>query len=148
MFLFSFNNFIFMSSSFNRSIQLLRLREAQNVVQLPIFFFFLFLCQSSQGLRHCKLVFLILKISQYGGPRWSVFSKVFIHKYSKYSKVRTDIWIDIFIPKRSVATKFGKQLHLGKLIQVRLLKQVLVMSLRHQVIRQTKTIISLLPQYL
>ena len=44
--------------------------------------------------------------------------------------VRNDIKIDISISIRPMSTKFGKQVHLEKLTQMRLLKQVMVTSLR------------------
>ena len=47
---------------------LLRLSEIHNALQLPVvFFFFLlfFFSQPCPGLQNCKLVFLILKTSQY-----------------------------------------------------------------------------------
>ena len=52
----------------------LRLRKTQSALQLLIFFFFSFFffsffCYPGPVLRNCKLVFLILKISQYGGSR-------------------------------------------------------------------------------
>ena len=47
-----------------------------NALKLTVFlffsFFFLFFCQPYPGIRNCKLVFLILKILQYGGLRWWV----------------------------------------------------------------------------
>ena len=56
---------------------LLCLRETHNLLQLPVFFFsffFSFFCQPNLGLRNCKLVFLMLKISQYDGPnQWAQF---------------------------------------------------------------------------
>ena len=52
---------------------ILRLREMRNALQLPVFFFFFlffsFFGQPCLGLRDCKSVFLILKISQYADPR-------------------------------------------------------------------------------
>ena len=50
-------------------VKLLRLCETQNALQLPVFFFFSLYCQLYPGLRNCKSVFLILKISQYGKSR-------------------------------------------------------------------------------
>ena len=44
---------------------LLHLHKRQNALNLPVLFFFLFLCQPYPGLRNYKLVFLILKILQY-----------------------------------------------------------------------------------
>ena len=44
--------------------------------------------------------------------------------------VRTDIRIDISISIRPMTIKFGKQVHLGKLMQMRLIKQVMVTSSR------------------
>ena len=44
--------------------------------------------------------------------------------------VRIDIRIDISISVRSMITKFAKQVHLQDLTQMRLIKQVLVTSLR------------------
>ena len=40
--------------------------------------------------------------------------------------VRTDIRIDISISIRPMASKFGKEVHLGELTQMRLIKQVLL----------------------
>ena len=53
----------------------MRLLETHNALLLSVFFFFLFFvsffCQPYPGLRNRKSVFLILKISQYGGSwRW------------------------------------------------------------------------------
>ena len=45
--------------------------------------------------------------------------------------VRFDIRIDMFISIRPMITKFGKQVHLQDLTQIRLIKLVLVTSLRH-----------------
>ena len=46
-------------------------------------------------------------------------------------QVRIDIRIDISIPMRPLITKFGNQVHLQDLTQMRLIKQVLmIMSLR------------------
>ena len=44
--------------------------------------------------------------------------------------VRTDILIDISISMKPRTTKSGKQLHLGELTQMKLIKQVLVLSSR------------------
>ena len=44
--------------------------------------------------------------------------------------VRTDIRIDISISMRPIITKFGKQVHLQNSPQMRLIKLVLVTSLR------------------
>ena len=52
---------------------ILRWCETCNALQLPVFFFFFFsyFCQPYPRLRNFKSVFLILKISQYGGSmRW------------------------------------------------------------------------------
>ena len=43
--------------------------------------------------------------------------------------VGTDIRIDISISMRPIITKFGKQVHLRELTQMRLIKQMLVTSL-------------------
>ena len=53
---------------------LLRLCETYNALQLPVFFFFVFFyfsffCQLCPVLWNCKSVFVILKISQFGGLR-------------------------------------------------------------------------------
>ena len=48
-------------------ILLSRLREMRCASQLHVFFYFF--CQLCPGIQNCKSVFLILKISQYGGPR-------------------------------------------------------------------------------
>ena len=45
--------------------------------------------------------------------------------------VRTDIGIDISISIRLMITKFDKQVQLQNLTQMRLIKQVLATSLRH-----------------
>ena len=83
----------------------LGVRETHNALQLPVFFFFSFFCESYKGLRNCKSVFPILKISQYGGSRqWAKFFQV-LH-------AKIDIRIDISISIRSMTTKFGKQVHL------------------------------------
>ena len=54
-------------------MNLLRLRETHNALQLPVFFFFSFFysffCQTYPGLRNGKSVFMILKILQYTGSR-------------------------------------------------------------------------------
>ena len=71
--------------------------------------FFLFFCQSYQGLRNCKSVFLILKILQCGG--WG-------SEFSFFQGIHTiiDTTIDICIFVRPVmTTKFGKQVHLQDL---------------------------------
>ena len=44
--------------------------------------------------------------------------------------VRIDVKIDISITIRPMITKFGKHVHLQNLIQMRLINQVLVTSLR------------------
>ena len=54
------------------------------------------------------------------GGEFSIFMQ-FIH-------VRFDIRIGIFISIRLMITKFGKQVHLQDLIQMRLIKLVLVRS--------------------
>ena len=46
-----------------------RLGEMQNALQLHMLFFFLIFCQPYPGFRNCKSVFLILKISQFGGSK-------------------------------------------------------------------------------
>ena len=52
---------------------LFTLRKTHNTLQLPVFFFFSFFlsffCKPYPGLGNCKLIFLILKISHYGGSR-------------------------------------------------------------------------------
>ena len=54
-------------------IWFLRLHETHNALQFPVFFFFLsFFCHPYPGLGNCVSVFLILKISQYGGSRRGV----------------------------------------------------------------------------
>ena len=52
----------------NLANKFLRLCEMHDVLQLTVFFFSYF-CQSCPGLRNCKSVFLILKISQDGKSR-------------------------------------------------------------------------------
>ena len=44
--------------------------------------------------------------------------------------MRTDIRIDISISIRSMANTFGKQVHIGEMAQMRLVKQVLLTSSR------------------
>ena len=71
----------------------LRLLETQNALQLPVFFLSFF-CQPYKGLRNYKSVFLILKISQYGGSRWWVlllprypcklYKNWYLHFYKSY----------------------------------------------------------------
>ena len=106
----------------------MRLRETHNALQLPMFFFlfffffFSFFFQPHPGLRNSKWVFLILKILQYGKSRqWVPLfpSHPCKNWYKNY----------IFISIRSVITKFGKQVHLQDLTQMRLIKQMLVTSL-------------------
>ena len=53
----------------------------------------------------------------------SAFSKVFIH-------TRTDVRVNISISAKPMPTKFGKQVHLEALNQMRLMKQLLVTPLR------------------
>ena len=77
-------------TSTNRSC-LLRLRETNNSLQLPVFllyFFCWFLCQPCPWFWNCKSVFMILKISQYGGGGDDLSFFQGIH-------VRTDIKIYI-----------------------------------------------------
>ena len=62
----SVSNFTFID------IVLLQLCELQKALQSPVFFFLLFFCQSYPGFQNCKSIFLIVKISQYGGSRWWV----------------------------------------------------------------------------
>ena len=81
-------------------------------------FFLLFFCQRYPRLPNCKSVFLILIISQYGRSRWWV-------QLFQGIRVRIDIRIDIFISVRRMTTKFGEQVHLQDLTQMRLIKQVL-----------------------
>ena len=53
-------------------LHFLRLRVTHKTLQLPVFFFcllFLFFCQPYPEFWDGKLVFLILKILQYGGSR-------------------------------------------------------------------------------
>ena len=119
----------FLSSFCWNPFILLRLRETHNVLQLSVFFFFvsfffLFFCQLYPGLWNCQSVFLILKVSQYGGSRPWVQRFQGIH-------VRIDIRINISISIRPMITKFGKQVQLEDLTQMDLKKQVLVTSL-HQ----------------
>ena len=118
---------------------LLRLRKAHNALQLHVFFFFSFFCQPYQGLRNCKSVFLILKVSQYGG------SEAVSPAFFQGIHVRTDIRIDVSISIWRMITKFGKQVHLQDTRQMRLVKQVLATYV--QITWQTKKI-SLLPQCL
>ena len=77
--------------------------ETQNVLQLPVFFFFFcFFCESYPGLWKCKSVFLILKILQYGT------SKLWVQGVH----VRIDMRIDISVSIRFITNKFCKQVHL------------------------------------
>ena len=96
---------------------LLRLRKTHNTFQLPVFFsvFFLllFLCQPGQGLWNCKLVFLILKISQYGRLRWWF-------NFFQGMLVRIHIRIDISIFIWPMTTKFSRQVHIEELTQMKL----------------------------
>ena len=45
--------------------------------------------------------------------------------------VRTDVKIDISISTRTMTTKFGKQLHVKDLTEMRLINQLLVTTLRY-----------------
>ena len=47
-----------------------------------------------------------------------------------WNHLRIDTITDISISVRPITTKFGKQAHQEKLIQIRLIKQVLVVSSR------------------
>ena len=91
---------------------------------MPVpFFFFSFFCQHYLGLRNCKSVLLILKISQYSQSRWSV------QLFPRYPcKNWYKNWCLHFY--KTYITKFGKEVHLQDLIQMRLIKEVLVTSLR------------------
>ena len=97
-----------------------------------------FFCRAYPGFRYCKLVFLILKISQYGGSRrWVQFfpryscKNWFKNWYIDFCKTYDhQIWQACTISVRPMITKFGKYVHLQNLTQVRLIKQVLVTSLR------------------
>ena len=63
---------------------LLRLRETQNALQFPVFYF-LFFFQPYPGFRNYKLVFLILKICKYG--RWRRWVQLFPrYSYEKWYK--------------------------------------------------------------
>ena len=88
---------------------------------------------SASGTSECKSVFLILKISQYGRSRRFSFFQV-IH-------VRIDIRINISISIGPMITKFGKQVYLQDLIQMRLIKQVLVTGHYVKITWQNKTTI-------
>ena len=83
---------------------LLLLRETQNALQLPVFFFFF---QKS-----CNMA---------DREEFRFFQDV---------HVRIDIRIGISSFIRPLTTKFDKQVHLQDLTQLRLIKQVLVTSLR------------------
>ena len=50
--------------------------------------------------------------------------------FSKCIYVGADIRIDIFVSIRPMTTIFSKQVHLGELIQMKSIKQVLVTSSR------------------
>ena len=71
------------------------------------------------------------RISQYGGSKWWVQFFQGIH-------VRIDIGIDISISIKPITTKFGKQVHLQGLIQMRQIKKVLVTSLRQDHVTSKK----------
>ena len=85
------------------SIKLLLLRETHNALQLLMFFFFLFFYQPCPGLRYCKSVFLIFRISQYSGP------KLWVQFFRDNHIIRIDISISIRIwpPNWQVATSWG-----------------------------------------
>ena len=86
-----------------QNMNLLRLREMHNVLQLPVFFFyfFSFFCQPYPALQNCKSVFLILKIS-------NMTDRSFLQGIH----VRIGTRIDISISMRPMITKFGKQVPL------------------------------------
>ena len=84
---------------------LLLLRETQNALQLPVFFFFF---QKSRNM----------------ADRDGEF------RFFQDVHVRIDIRIGISRFIRPMTTKFEKQVHLQDLTQLRLIKQVLVTSLR------------------
>ena len=72
---------------------ILRLHETHNALQLPLFFFFSFFCHLYPGLRNCKLVFLILKISVDRGGEVQLFPRYpcknwyknwYLHFYKTY----------------------------------------------------------------
>ena len=56
---------------------------------------------------------------------------IFVGKRFRGIHVRIDIRIDVSISIRPLTNKFGKQVHLEKLTQLRLISQVLV-TLSHQ----------------
>lgn len=85
-----------LSLTWEKQMDFLRLCETSNTLQLPVFLFF---CQSCPGVWNWESVFLILKISQYGGA----FS------ISQGIHVRFDIRIDISISIRPKITKFGNR---------------------------------------
>ena len=133
--------------------ELLCLRKTNNTLQLPVFFFsffFLLFWQPYPGFRNCKSAFLILKMADWGGE-FSFFQDIY---------VRIDIRIDISISIRSMTTKFGKQVHVGELTQMRLievtnLEQLLPIMLLYPLVTwpfeitwQTINTISPLPQCL
>ena len=59
-------------ASGNKMLQYPHIDTTHNALQLFVFFFsiFFFFCQPYLGLHNCKLVFLILKISQYDRSKW------------------------------------------------------------------------------
>ena len=79
--------------------------RTHNALQLAMFFLS-FLVETFPGLINCKLVFLILRISQRGGL--SFFRGI---------HVITHIRVDISVSATTMATKFGKKVHPIRLIK-------------------------------
>ena len=56
--------------------------------------------------------------------------------FSRKDNVRTDKSLDIFISIRPMTMKFGEQVHLEELNQIRLIKQVLVSPSRQDHVKK------------
>ena len=96
-------------------------------------FFFSFFCQPCLRLRNCKSVFLILKISEYGGLR------LWVQLFPRYPcKNWYKNWHLHFY--KTYDHQFGRQIHLEQkeLTQMRLIKQVLVKSSRQDYVTNLK----------
>ena len=114
-----------LSESDMRKVVLLRLRKTQPVANHLCFSFSTSRFSTSRvrdfGIVNSYSWFLnSFKIVD-GGGEFSFFQSIY---------VRTDIITDSSISVRPMTTKFGKQIHLGKLTQMIPIKQVLVTSSR------------------
>ena len=126
----------------------MRLLETHNTLLLSVFFFFFFFffsffCQPYPGLRNRKSVILILKISQYGGSwRWvQLFPRC-------PCKNRYKNWyLHFYETLVLMATKLGKLVTCHEELPSIMLLHPLVMW-SYEITRQTKTVISPLPQYM